>query len=72
MARQSERDQGIAYPQLSQVQINHLIDRLRNAPPFPAGTVGAALDAQLIGYLLSFYTKRWGLPPCLHNLTTRQ
>lgn len=55
----------IAYPKLSRVHINHLIERLRNAPPYPARTVGAQLDAQLIGYLISFYTRRWGLPPAL-------
>lgn len=67
MARLSEEAKGISYPQLSQVHINHLIWRLLNAKPFPEGTVGRAHDEQLIGYLIGFYSKRWGLPPAIER-----
>lgn len=67
MVRISEQAAEIAYPQISRVHINHLIDRLMKAEPYPERTVGRQLDEQLLGYLIGFYTKRWGLPPALQR-----
>lgn len=62
MARQSERDAGIAYPQLHREQIAVIIGALmfysENHVPNEHTTV--AQDAAF--YLINFHTRRWGLP----------
>jgi hypothetical protein len=68
MARQSETAAGITYPQLSRDQLDVIIgDLLFAAKSRMPGPDSGTRDATL-AYLLSFYTRRWGLPETLHAL----
>ena len=67
MTRKSEQEQGIAYPQLSKDQIDDVIDALMFATHNRAtGPMTRRYDAAA-GYLIGFYTRRWGLPAALRH-----
>jgi len=65
MARISNTELGVAYPKLTADQLDLIIAALsmmhREAYESPA----ANEVTDLIGHLIGFYTRRWGLPPCL-------
>jgi len=67
MARQSERDRDIAYPRLTRDQIDLMITMLARGQRPGVQLDGQSDSAQLFAYLLSFYTRRWGLPPAIHR-----
>lgn len=69
MPRQSERDRGVAYPQLDREDINLIIGQLMFA--IRNRDLGADLDRaeSAVAYLTGFYTRRWGLPPAIRRLT---
>jgi len=67
MPRKTEQEQGIAYPQLDRDRLDAIIDALlfttRN---HSAGPLTRRCDAAA-GYLIGFYTRRWGLPAAVRN-----
>lgn len=65
MARQSEMAQGIAYPQLAREDIDLILDQLLFT--VRQRDLGDRLDRaeSVAAYLTQFYTKRWGMPPCI-------
>lgn len=65
MPRTTETAHGIAYPQLTRLQLDAIIQALlwaerdHNLGPAAADTQAAT------AYLIGFYTRRWGLPAVL-------
>lgn len=65
MASNREAERGIGYPKLSADQLDLIIDQLlfvmrqRDLGP------DTDLAEQTFARLTEFYTRRWGLPPCL-------
>jgi len=67
MPRKAEQEQGIAYPQLDRDRLDAIIDALLFATHNRAtGPMTRRYDAAA-GYLISFYTRRWGLPAALRH-----
>lgn len=52
----------IAYPALKRSDIDRLIGVLIGGGPAISALDPLSQDGQLLSYLLSFHTKRWGLP----------
>lgn len=65
MVRKSESDHGIAYPQLAREDINLIIDNM--VWVIRQRDLGRDIDRaeSIAAYLTQFYTKRWGMPPCI-------
>jgi len=65
MARQSETDREIAYPQLDKAAIDALIESLMHS--LRDRNLGAQTGTceLTLSYLIGFRTRRWGLPPAL-------
>jgi len=63
MTRISDQAKAVAYPRLTAGQIDALIGAL-----IETGDTSAGDD--VFGYLVSFYTRRWGLPPALRASVT--
>jgi len=67
MPRKTEQEQGIAYPQLDRDRLDAIIDALLFAARNRAtGPMTRRYDAAA-GYLIGFYTRRWGLPAAVRN-----
>ena len=67
MTRKTEQEQGIAYPQLDRDQLDAIIDALLFATRARAtGPMTHRYDAAA-GYLIPFYTRRWGLPTAVKH-----
>ena len=67
MARPSEQAREIAYPQLDRDRLDAIIDALLFAGKNRStGPMTRRYDAAA-GYLISYYTKRWGLPAAVRN-----
>lgn len=65
MPRLSKQAGEVAYPKLTRRQIDTIITELYETAG-PAGPFrGDAEQQQLFAYLVSFHTKRWGLPTLL-------
>jgi hypothetical protein len=65
MPRHSEQAREVAYPQLTRAQIDAIISALAFWDgAHAAGPVTPGIESAL-GYLISFRTRRWGLPPAL-------
>jgi len=65
MARQSETDREIAYPQLDKAAIDAVIDALMHSLRDRDLAAQAGTFELTLSYLIGFRTRRWGLPPAL-------
>lgn len=65
MSRQSQQAKGYHFAQLTQRQVDILIDSLLSTVRDRA--LGPAISEyeQTAEYLTGFYTRRWGLPPAI-------
>ena len=71
MPRLSEQARNITYPQLDKDRLDAIIDALLYAGTARApGPMTRRYDAAA-GYLIGFYTKRWGLPPSVQHRENR-
>ena len=71
MPRLSEQAREITYPQLSRDRLDAIIDALLFAGHNRAEGPMTRRYESAAGYLIGFYTKRWGLPPCVRQGTHR-
>jgi len=65
MARISNTERGVAYPKLTADQLDIVIGCLSESARGPSSVASNADITDLLGHLIGFYTRRWGLPPVL-------
>jgi len=71
MPRRNEIEQGITYPQLDRDRLDAIIGALLfTSRNHAAGQLTRDCDAAA-GYLIGFYTRRWGLPAAVRTTTGR-
>jgi hypothetical protein len=71
MPSNRETERGIGYPKLTADQINLVIDQLIWVAR--QRDLGADLDLaeETASHLVGFYTRRWGMPPCITGRVER-
>ena len=65
MARISNTERGVAYPKLAADDLNLMIGVLAEAARESSSVASHDEITDLLGHLIGFYTRRWGLPPVL-------